>query len=122
MKIVVTVRIPGVHRYPNCPIEEVAYLRDYHRHMFHIKVWKTVTHDDRDIEILRFKKTVKDYLREEYFDIESDVCFFGDYSCEMIAKELCEVLSLDSCEVLEDGENGALHVHKVKGFEIDMEF
>ena len=122
-KIVVTLRVPGVHKYPNCPIEEVSYLGDYHRHMFHIKVEKPVTHDDRDIEILRFKKDIKDYLREEYYDVESDVCFFGNMSCEMIAKELAEQFELNYCEVLEDGENGAVYTQFVDmSPQIDWEF
>lgn len=121
-KIIVTVRIPGVHKWPNCDIDEVVYLRDYHRHMFHIKAWKPVTHDDRDVEILRFKKEMKDYLREEYYDVEADVCFFGAMSCEMIAKELAEQFELTECEVLEDGENGATYSQFVDlSHQIDME-
>ncbi len=107
-KIIVSIQVPGVHRWANCPIEEVSYLRDYHRHMFHIKCTKLVTHDDRDIEILRFKKEVKDYLREEYYDVDRDVCFFDGMSCEMIAQELAQQFTLKECEVLEDGENGAV--------------
>ncbi len=109
MKIVVTTRIPGVHRWQACPIPEVEYLKNYHRHMFHIKVWKKVEHDDRDVEIIMFKRDVKAFIRENYFDIDHDACFFGDMSCEMIAKMVYHEFSCEAVEVLEDGENGALY-------------
>lgn len=109
MKIVVTLQVPGVHRWAACPIEEVEYLRNYHRHLFYIKVWKHVEHNDRDIEILMFKRDVKAYLRENYFDVEHDAAFFGDMSCEMIAKLIYHEFSCSAVEVLEDNENGALY-------------
>ncbi len=109
MEIVVTVQVAGVHRWKDCPIEEVEYLRNYHRHMFHIKVWKHVDHDDRDVEIIMFKRDVKAYIRENYFDIAHDACFFGDMSCEMIAKLIFHEFQCSAVEVLEDGENGAVY-------------
>ncbi len=119
--IVVSVKIYGLHRWLDCPIHAVRYLRDYHRHEFHIKVWKKVTHNDRDIEIIQFKSAIKNYIREEYYDVESDIVFFGDMSCEMIAEELIDMFKLEACEVLEDGENGAFLTEGSK-FEIDWEF
>jgi len=112
-KIVVNVKVPGVHRWKTCNIEEVMYLQNYHRHMFHIRCVKPVIHGDRDIEIIMFKKHVKDYLREEYFDMDRDVCFFDGMSCEMIAQELAEQFDLTECEVLEDNGNGAIYTQKV---------
>ena len=107
MKIIVTLQFAGVHRWANCPIDEVSYLRDYHRHVFHVKVWKTVEHDDRDTEIIMFKRDVKSFIRENYYDVDHDACFFGDMSCEMIAKLIYHEFSCSKVEVLEDGENGA---------------
>ncbi len=107
--IIVNIQVPGVHRWLACPIDEVGYLRNYHRHMFHIKCYLKVGHADRDVEIIMFKKKVKDYLREEYFDTDNDVCFFDNMSCEMIAKELYDQFGLEACEVLEDNENGAVY-------------
>lgn len=109
MKIVITLQVAGVHRWSACPIPEVNYLKQYHRHMFHIKVWKTVEHDDRDVEIIMFKRDVKAHIRENYFDVEHDACFFGDMSCEMIAKIIYHEFSCSAVEVLEDGENGAVY-------------
>ena len=49
-----------MHQWENCPIEEVAYLKDLHRHTFFIECKKEVTHDDRDIEIICFKREIND--------------------------------------------------------------
>lgn len=105
--VVVTLQVEGTHRWEECPIEEVSYLRNDHRHMFHIKATKAVSHDDRDIEIIQLKHELRTYLGK-YFKQESQLCVFGKMSCEMIAKELMDEFQLNSCEVLEDGENGAI--------------
>lgn len=107
--VVVNIKMPGVHRWPGCNIPEVEYLKNYHRHIFHIKCWLAVNHSDREVEILTLKKKIKDYLKDEYYDSNHDVCFFDHRSCEMIAIELYNYFSLEACEVLEDGENGALY-------------
>ena len=107
MEIKITFQVAGVHRWANCPIEEVSYLRDYHRHMFWFTVYKIVEHDDRDVEIIMFKKQVKSFIRENYFDLEHDACFFGDMSCEMLAKLVFHEFSCSEVEVTEDNENGS---------------
>jgi hypothetical protein len=101
-KVIVTLRVEGVHHWPGCPFDDVAFLKDKHRHIFHIKATKAVTHDDRDVEIIMLKREIEQYLFEAY---EGD---FDTNSCEMIAKDLVTVFKLSSCEVLEDGENGAI--------------
>lgn len=101
--VVVKLEVEGVHHWPECPIEDVAFLRDKHRHMFHIAASKLVTHDDRDVEIIMLKRKITAYIGIIYD--------FGPKSCEMIAKELLEKFDLWSCSVLEDGENGA-HVFR----------
>lgn len=103
-----TLKVEGIHNWPDCPFEEVAYLRDPHRHMFHVKAQVAVTHDDRDVEFIVLKHKVRDYLEEMYWDDETKCCYFGAMSCEMIARELIEEFNLTSCEVSEDGENGAI--------------
>jgi len=50
--VVVTLQVEGVHYWEDCPIPEVAFLKNLHRHIFHIKAMKTVQHNDRDIEII----------------------------------------------------------------------
>lgn len=98
----------GFHRYPDAP-EEVAYLRDIHRHVFEFKVSISVFHDDREIEFHMFKN----WLTSLYDGGALQV----DYkSCEMLCKDLLDqVLTKYNCaerrvviEVSEDGECGAV--------------
>jgi len=105
-----TLQVEGTHNWPNCPFDEVAYLRDPHRHMFHIKAHKIVNHDDRDTEFIMLKHQIQRYLNTKYMlDPHGDgLCVFGAMSCEMIARELIEEFNLCRCEVNEDGENGAI--------------
>jgi len=113
-----TVQIEGTHNWPTCPFDEVDYLRVPHRHVFHIKAYKPVTHSDRDVEFIMLKHLIRDYLVNKYGtfirhdEVTSNVyythCEFGAMSCEMIAEELIEKFDLSKCEVNEDNENGAI--------------
>lgn len=107
-----SLRIEGIHHWPKCPHREVEYLRDPHRHMFHIKAWVNVSHDDRDVEFIMLKHQIDEYLVGKYAktDLPTSrwVCDFGAMSCEMIARELLDRFGLSRCEVSEDGENGAI--------------
>ena len=107
----VTLQVEGIHCWPRCPFEEVAFLRHPHRHMFHIKAWKAVHHDDRDVEFIMFKREIEQWIYDTYGG-EYGACNFEDMSCEAIAKVLMDHFGLEKCEVSEDGENGAL-VEKV---------
>ena len=102
------IEIEGIHNWKSCPIEEVSYLRDDHRHIFHIKVFKNVTHSDRDIEFIQFKHQIIDYLNTSYFESNKKCLYFGSMSCEMIAEELINEFDLLRCEVSEDDENGVI--------------
>lgn len=103
-----TLEIEGIHNWPGCPFDEVAYLRDPHRHVFHIKAYKTVTHSDRDVEFIMLKHDIKKYIMGRYFNETECLCWFGAKSCEMLAIEIIETFELSRCEVSEDGENGAI--------------
>lgn len=106
-----TLQVEGIHSWPECPFDEVAYLRDPHRHIFHIKGYKVVTHDDRDVEFIMLKRQLVEYLIFKYADRDNEnpfICMFGPMSCEMIAKELIEEFDLSKCEVSEDNENGTV--------------
>lgn len=105
--IVVNLQVEGVHAWSDCPIEQVSYLRNEHRHIFFITLEKVVQHNDRDIEIIMFKKEVKDYLNSEYGVNERGICNFGNMSCEDIAEILMIRYKCESVKVLEDNENGA---------------
>ena len=58
--------VDGIHRWEDCPIEEVKVLRDDHRHMFHIRAYMPVTHSDRDVEFIVQKHKILDYLKKRY--------------------------------------------------------
>lgn len=103
-----TVELEGTHNWPNCPFEEVAYLRVPHRHVFHVTAWAPVDHADRDIEFIMLKHKIKEYMANTYYDEEQKLHVFGASSCEMLAKELCLEFNLSACEVNEDKENGAI--------------
>ena len=106
-KVFCSFRIEGLHSWPECPIDEVYYLKDTHRHLFHIKAFKIVSHDNRDIEFIQLKHSISQYFLK-YFDDSIRCCVFGSMSCEQIAQELIDCFGLCSCEVSEDGENGSL--------------
>lgn len=112
-----TLQVEGTHNWPGCPFEEVSYLRDPHRHVFHIKAYKIVTHSDRDVEFIMLKHQIIQYLIGKYWSgwVKNDfghtgkaLCEFGAMSCEMIAEDLITEFDLSRCEVSEDGENGAI--------------
>ena len=109
----VTFRKEGIHKYPAALEDpdlatgdeyDVSFLGYPHRHIFHFKVRIQVTHNDRDIEFIQFKR----WLEKLY---EGPLQL--DYkSCEMIADDLYEAISVKypgrfvEIDVAEDGENG----------------
>lgn len=101
-EVIVRLCIEGTHNWSTCNIEEVIYLKNKHRHIFHIECRKEVTHSDRDIEIIMFKNEITQYLINKY---NGD---FGSMSCEMIAEELLLQFGCTEVKVLEDNENGAI--------------
>ena len=103
-----TFQIEGLHHWPGCPLSEVSYLKDLHRHVFHFKAFKKVSHDDRDVEFIVLKHKLQNYLLQKYSNPDYNLCEFGAQSCEMLAKELISKFNLSRCEVSEDGENGAV--------------
>lgn len=100
--VVVTCTYEAVHHWPGCDIDEVAYLRDKHRHLFHIRMEKEVGHGDREVEIITLRRAILEYLDAAY---DGD---FGTLSCEQVAAPMVTFFQAASVEVLEDGENGAV--------------
>lgn len=98
-----TLQFEGIHCWPECPFDEVAYLRDPHRHVFYIKAWKDVYHDDRDVEFIMLKHRIQEHLAAKYPGGR-----LGRKSCEMLAAELIDQFDLAACDVSEDNENGAI--------------
>jgi hypothetical protein len=111
----VTFQKEGIHRYPDALTNpalatgdeyDVSFLGHPHRHIFHFKVWIQVTHNDRDIEFIQFKRWLENLYKDAILNL--------DYkSCEMMSDELFAVISNKYpsreiwIEVSEDGENGS---------------
>lgn len=100
--VTVSFAYEGIHCYPDAP-EEVAFLRNPHRHIFHVYASLEVFHDDRDIEFILLK-------RELHRLVSSNM---DNKSCEMAAREIIEYLYYTyparKCKVTvsEDNENSA---------------
>jgi len=100
--------IPMIHMWPDAP-DQVKFLRNDHRHQFHITAWKKVGHDDRQVEVIMLRADIVGEIAMQFpYDGVSDCNYAGDKSCEQIARTLVHNLELVGCEVLEDGENGAV--------------
>jgi len=108
VRIVVKIQLEGVHFWKDCDLPEVEYLKNLHRHTFFIRIEKAVSHNDRDIEIILFKRQVIDYLYAQYYDRKYDCLNFKGMSCESIAMVLHAKFQCHEVEVLEDNENGAI--------------
>ena len=94
------------HCWPNAP-QEVAFLRNPHRHMLHIYVTVEVSHNERDIEFILLKREVEELYAHADFDIAS--------SCETVAEHILNKLRdkygsdrYYKVEAYEDNENGAI--------------
>jgi len=112
----VTFKREGIHCYPAAKDDpklatgdwdDVSFLGVPHRHIFHFRVAVTVTHNDRDIEFIQFKRWLEKLYNEDVLDL--------DYkSCEMMSDDLYMQIANRypnrdvKIEISEDGENGAL--------------
>ena len=117
-KIWVTFRKEGIHKYPAAATDpnlatgdeyDVSFLANPHRHIFHFRVWLGVTHNDRDVEFIQFKRWL-----EQLYSSAQGVLSLDYKSCEMMADDLYVQIAAKYpgravwIEVSEDGENGAL--------------
>jgi len=98
--VIIQTQFAGIHCWPGCPHEEVSFLKQPHRHVFHVKVVIPVQHTDRDVEFIMKKAEIDEFIKSE---IGTDI---GSNSCEDIALILLERFEASYVSVLEDGENG----------------
>lgn len=95
--------VEGFHNYKDAP-EWCAYLRARHRHLFQIRVWFEVGHNNREVEINEQQHKVEEYLNRQF----DKPCEFGSRSCEDIAELLLNKFkNATQVEVTEDGYGGA---------------
>lgn len=95
--------LEGFHYWPNAP-EAVSFLRDNHRHLFHIRCAFGVSDLDREVEIILMQREVEKFLCGKY----GCPCQFESMSCEMIGAEILTTMNAVWVEVLEDGQGGAI--------------
>ena len=107
--ILVRTQFEALHQWTDAP-EDVAFLRDLHRHMFHVELQVQVLHDDRELEFILVKRALTSWLHGMAQPVGS---------CEMIADHVLgwveSTYQLPAvawqraacCTVTEDGENGA---------------
>ena len=111
----VTFRKEGTHKYPAALTDpslatgdeyDVSFLGYPHRHIFHFKVWISVTHNDRDIEFIQFKRWLENLYKDATLSLDFK-------SCEMMSDDLQAEIAKEYpgreiwIEVSEDGENGS---------------
>lgn len=106
MQIFVRTSFEGFHCWP-CAPDEVAFLRNRHRHIFHVEVVKDVTHNERDIEFILFKGAVDDLVNMQRYASESE-----NWSCEKWAEFIGDMLDAKRVTVSEDNENGAIYTRE----------
>ena len=113
----VTFRKEGIHKYPAAATDpnlatgdeyDVSFLANPHRHIFHFRVWLSVTHNDRDVEFIQFKRWL-----EKLYSSNQGILSLDHKSCEMMSDQLYDTISQKYpgrevwIEVSEDGENGS---------------
>ena len=99
-------QIEGMHCWKAAP-SKFCYLRNEHRHIFHIRCWFAVTDPDREIEINDQQSEIESAIYKQFGKNKGTGAYFGGMSCEDIAKWCIERFGCISCEVLEDGYGGA---------------
>ena len=111
--VIVRTQFRGLHHWPNCPIDEVGFLRHLHRHVFHVTVSVEVSGANREVEFFILQRMV-DSIIADRFSTKDKLFVVGMRSCEMIADEIYEGLQDElgdreiKIAVSEDGENEAM--------------
>jgi len=99
--IIVRTDFEAIHRWLECPFEDVSFLREFHRHKFFVEVKKQIE-EDRGIEFIMFQREVKEFIRVAYEGKN-----LGAMSCERIAEDILRFFEASSVSVWEDNENGS---------------
>jgi len=101
--VFVRLQFEALHRWPDCPVtSDVFFLRNLHRHIFHVEMgWKV--QQVREIEFIEQKNKVLRFIRGEWEGRN-----LRRMSCEKIAHILLEKFGCTYVSVSEDGENGAI--------------
>jgi hypothetical protein len=110
----VTFQKEGIHRYPEALTNpalatgdeyDVSFLGHPHRHIFHFRVSIEVTHNNRDIEFIQFKRWLERLYSEGVLvlDYKSTEMMSDDLYVHIAARYPGRAVII---QVAEDGENG----------------
>ena len=106
----------GIHKFPGADTDpkyatgnwdDVSFLGFPHRHIFHFYVTLGVTHNDRDVEFIQFKRELERLFTKNVVHLDYQ-------SCEMVAENLINYIEEHypnrgvRVEVYEDNENGGI--------------
>lgn len=113
-------RFEGMHSWPLAPAE-VEFLRQPHRHEFHVEIHLGVQELDRELEFILVKRWLEDgpikQLKQEMFYPKMGETFTK--SCEAMAEFIGTELQkfygnrYTAVGVFEDGENGGIAIWNV---------
>lgn len=125
--LIINLRIPGFHQWTDAPTK-YAYLREMHRHEFHIKV-ELLVPKNRHLEFIDIKEYTYSWvlstLSPDEYTVYGDIGGFMRHSivlgrrikkesveglAEYIGNHLKETYKVSQIKVtvMEDGENGAM--------------
>lgn len=123
LKRMITIRtqFEGIHCWPEAP-DDVKFLRDSHRHIFHIEVSIEADHNDREVEFILLKRKIDEWLKTKYNKEDcGNVWQMGRTSCEEVAEQTISIVQKSfgkrdiMVSVFEDEENGAtINYHYTK--------
>ena len=106
----------GIHKFPGADTDpkyatggwdDVSFLGYPHRHIFYFYVTLGVSHNDRDVEFIQFKRELERLFTKNVIHLDYQ-------SCEMVAEYLINYIEEHypnravQVEVYEDNENGGI--------------
>lgn len=112
-KVIVTNNFKGYHKYSNAP-DDVAFLRNVHRHVFNVKTTIDVSHNERDIEFFQLQNSIEHFVQDTFAYSSQYIAGIYILSCESLAEAIVNHLRKIyperhvRVEVWEDNENGAI--------------
>lgn len=107
-EICVRFQFEGFHRWKDAPTE-VAFLRDWHRHIFHCEARVSVEHDDRELEYFMVLNEIKKHILP-FLELGDETVSSCEQKAKFIANGLINIYGEDrdyEVSVFEDGENGS---------------
>ena len=105
--VIVKTSFPAIHRWKDAKSVLNEFLKEYHRHIFYVEFWVSVSGSDREIEFFDLLHHLNTFIEKEYKNKRFEK------SCEMIGEEIIKEFkqyykgNSFKCKVFEDDENGA---------------